>query len=383
MDGKSIDEIVTELDSCFEIDAHEITLDITNFLNELEEMGVCLKKGQLDLTQGKNVISVAIIHIIQNCNSKCIMCDCWKTKGQIQTSRSDLHPLFTKLKMMGMRSIMLTGGEPLLHPEINEIIDDLNQLNISIDLNTNAIDISKMMPSSWNKISKIVVSIDASNKEDHVKIRGDYNFDKIWSNILWIRKNTQNVSIGVRTTINRFNAFNLISIIDKALDIGVDHFGFSPLDVNSDSFARKKIKEGNDNPTSDKLLPTKEEITIFLKKFNRESELYKRIDYLFGEGRSQWSVSDFSSCFNHYMRLHHQKNSSETDCNPCLFPRVSMVLDYNGDLKGCFYSAPFGHIKNLKDVNWTYQNRTQGMIESGICSDCRGKLFCGVNVNEL
>lgn len=60
---------------------------------------------------------------------------------------------------------------------------------------------------------------------------------------------------------------------------------------------------------------------------------------------------------------------------PCSFPYVSMVLDYNGDLKNCFYSRAFGNLYHLDSADWTFKSLSE-LKENGNCKTCRGKIFC-------
>ncbi|MCL2611118.1 MAG: radical SAM protein, partial [Defluviitaleaceae bacterium] len=118
-----------------------------------------------------------IVHIIQNCNSPCTMCDCWKTKNSIFHTAESLDSVFRKLSNLGATSIMISGGEPLLHKELDTIIDKVHGYHMAVQLNSNGILLDKRA-SLYNKnIEALVVSMEGFNRDDYKTIRGTDKFE--------------------------------------------------------------------------------------------------------------------------------------------------------------------------------------------------------------
>lgn len=75
---------------------------------------------------------------------------------------------------MGLRSVKLSGGEPLLHPDIYRVLEYLYNSNIDIIIETNGTLCTKEMVQLLGrfKIRLVSVSLDSSIPESHDSIRG-------------------------------------------------------------------------------------------------------------------------------------------------------------------------------------------------------------------
>ena len=76
--GYSLEYIIKQYSDFFNIDLEKSEVLITDFLKELQTLDVNpYHKSGITKT-----LHTPIVHIIQNCNSPCVMCDCWKTRGK-------------------------------------------------------------------------------------------------------------------------------------------------------------------------------------------------------------------------------------------------------------------------------------------------------------
>lgn len=215
---------------------------IKDFYNEISELNLELTPAVLE--KGAFCLHTPIVHIIQNCNSPCIMCDCWKTKEKTLHSRISLYPIHRKLKELGARGIMISGGEPLLHPELELILKDLKEIGLEIYLNTNGFLIKKNL--SWLKkleIEELVISMDGLNSDDYKSVRGIDRFNQVCDNIKLFKKENPNTRIIIRTTLTKHTINHLDELISFAKSNSIDHIGFSPLDVSSSSFLDLKHRK--------------------------------------------------------------------------------------------------------------------------------------------
>lgn len=91
----------------------------------------------------------AIISVTLNCNSRCSMCDIWKNNIQNELLPIDYFKLPDSLK-----DINITGGEPFLRPDIEEIINNIKKAcpRARLIINTNG-----FLPQNIeNKIKRIL-----------------------------------------------------------------------------------------------------------------------------------------------------------------------------------------------------------------------------------
>jgi len=102
------------------------------------------------------------INVTRKCNKKCRFC--YIKRKNINIKRSVLRKVIKKYQP---EEVILTGGEPLLHPEIFEIIQDIkNQKIQNIALFTNCLTLNKKI---INRLKKLKVRIQASYPQHNLK----------------------------------------------------------------------------------------------------------------------------------------------------------------------------------------------------------------------
>jgi MoaA/NifB/PqqE/SkfB family radical SAM enzyme len=83
--------------------------------------------------------------------------------------------------------IVITGGEPLKHPQFSEVIERINGLRFKdVALNTNGYDVDRFLPEIAKSIRTLIFSLDTldPDKADAWFGRGKGVFEKIRSNII-------------------------------------------------------------------------------------------------------------------------------------------------------------------------------------------------------
>lgn len=85
------------------------------------------KEGNLDY------MSIALLGA---CNMKCIFCYVDGDRAGIWTPE-ELKPIFEEAHDLGMRKIQLSGGEPLIYPHLEPVLEHLSGLEVDILMATN------------------------------------------------------------------------------------------------------------------------------------------------------------------------------------------------------------------------------------------------------
>lgn len=118
-------------------------------------------------------------YLTEGCNLKCR--HCWiepKYQSKKSTSTSlDLgcfQSVIEQAKPLGLSGVKLTGGEPLLHPQIHEILGLIRREDLQLTVETNGIpctpELARMMASCKNPF--ISVSLDGPDPQTHEWVRG-------------------------------------------------------------------------------------------------------------------------------------------------------------------------------------------------------------------
>src|ERR1700720_41813 len=64
----------------------------------------------------------AHIKLTENCQARCISCDYWKTRWQDHISTGRAIQLLNECSTAGIRTLRLTGGEPLLRKDMFQVL---------------------------------------------------------------------------------------------------------------------------------------------------------------------------------------------------------------------------------------------------------------------
>lgn len=117
-------------------------------------------------------------YITTKCNARCVFCDIYK-KRSTDASLKNITANLRDLKKIGVSFIDFTGGEPLLHPRIKDILELAKNMGFITTVTTNCI----LYPKRANEIKGLVdllhFSLDSPLKKEHDRLRGVKCYDKV------------------------------------------------------------------------------------------------------------------------------------------------------------------------------------------------------------
>lgn len=371
-ESKDVHSIAKEMVSLYGISIEEASIDTAEMVKQFKDMGIESVAARIFNPH------TVILHIIQNCNSPCQLCDCWKTKEKVRHSYEELLPLLGWLSKKENKNIMVSGGEPLLHPEVQQICTEINALGMRVLLNTNGLLIHKAKWINSEIVSEVVVSMDGYDSNSYKMIRGIDGYERVLRNIADLKQSDPELTISFRLILNKINLFNLPEIFAQAKELGVTRVGVSPLDISSSSFGRSTMNQERISKLQNQFLPSHAEIDQFRSML--QGELGELIEKYYVEGLSDWSKEDYLRCLEYYEGTLNQIQTNNSDV--CLFPVNSMVIDYDGSLKPCFYSKSVADISTPEKYDEGYSQQIESMKTSGQCNNCRGKVFCDVRISS-
>ena len=146
--------------------------------------------------EGRLAGQLAYFIRFKGCNLSCSYCDTsWANREDTEYSQMSARKIYETVKLSGITNVTLTGGEPLLQPGINELIQLLlsdEKLNVEIETNGSldlketaglaasgrrpAFTMDYKLPSSGMEIMMLVSNFDLLTDQDCVKfVAGDRN----------------------------------------------------------------------------------------------------------------------------------------------------------------------------------------------------------------
>src|ERR1051325_9621643 len=75
--------------------------------------------------------------VFYGCNLKCEMCNHWRETREAPVSAGRFNDTIRELAELGTRKLHISGGEPMLRPQIPEFVDLASSLGIKVTMTTN------------------------------------------------------------------------------------------------------------------------------------------------------------------------------------------------------------------------------------------------------
>jgi len=76
-------------------------------------------------------LPLVTLYLTERCNSRCVTCDYWRT-GRADMSLDSVTRLLPSLAQLRTRMVLISGGEPLIHPEWAEIAQTLRASGLQL-----------------------------------------------------------------------------------------------------------------------------------------------------------------------------------------------------------------------------------------------------------
>jgi len=187
---------------------------------------------------------VVIWNLIRRCNLNCKHCYALSADtdfiGELPTDK--VYSVMDDLKRFGVPVLILSGGEPLLRPDIFEVSCHAKAMGFYVGLSTNGTLIGEHNIESIANVGYDYVGISLDGIGDtHDKFRRKEGaFEASLHGIRLCRQ--EGIKVGIRFTMTLDNAFELPDLLKLAEDEGVDKFYLSHLNYAG---------RGNTNRASD------------------------------------------------------------------------------------------------------------------------------------
>ena len=125
-------------------------------------------------------------YLTYRCNAYCDFChfgdhDTFRDTKHAKTEEvlRNLHAL----RALGVRFVDLTGGEPLLHPDIADIAAETRRLGMKSSITTNGLLYPKRAAELAGKVDLLHFSLDSADARQHDAMRGVACYDKVIESI--------------------------------------------------------------------------------------------------------------------------------------------------------------------------------------------------------
>jgi len=267
-------------------------------------------------------LPLVTLYLTERCNSRCVTCDYWR-HGRLDMNLAQVSRLLSSLRDLETRVVLLSGGEPLLNPEWEEIVRVLKTNGLKVWLLTSGLSLAKHARRAAQLLDALTVSLDGTNPETYAAIRGLDAFDKVCEGIRAAAD--CGMKVGVRVTLQRANYRQLDAFVELAQQVGAHSVSFLAVDVaNPHAFGRT-----DDFVTDLALRP--EDLPVFEQLLG---ELERRRAEDFRRGFIAESPVKLRRIHQYFAALHGMAAYPTVTCNA---PEFSAVVGVQGRVQPCFF----------------------------------------------
>jgi MoaA/NifB/PqqE/SkfB family radical SAM enzyme len=320
-------------------------------------------------------LPILILNVHSRCNCRCVMCDIWKRESNDQIHAQDMERHRTSLEKLGVRQVVLTGGEPLLHNDLAPLCHFFREQNIHLTLLSTGLLLHKRAEEVATLFDDVIISLDGP-REIHDAIRrisGAY--DLIQKGIAAVRHHNPAMLITCRTTVQKANHRHLCKTVDAARALGFDSISFLAADLTSEAFNRPLIWPGE----------KQSEIGLNLEETVALEEEIERLILEYQAGIDYKYIAESAVKLRKISRRFREHLGHLSPQAPiCNAPWVSAVVEIDGSVRPCFFHRPIGNIASstLEEVvNGDSAQNFRNSLDIETNPTCK-RCVCSLNYRE-
>lgn len=266
------------------------------------------------------------------------MCDIWKRRDGRELHPADLDRHRESIRGLGVKRVVLTGGEPLLNRELDAICGFFRNLGVRVTLLTTGILLEKKADIVAKGFDDIIISVDGpADVHDRIR-RTPGAFQAIQRGVLEMRERRPGIPISCRTTVQSLNHIHLRATVSAAKFLGLTSISFLPTDLSSTAFNREvlwsKERQNEIALSPAELIELEEEIELLIQVHQED------IDKGF-IAESNEKLRRIGTRFREHVEGIQSKSPI------CNAPWVSAVVEVDGSIRPCFFHEKIGDASKM------------------------------------
>jgi MoaA/NifB/PqqE/SkfB family radical SAM enzyme len=266
------------------------------------------------------------------------MCDIWKRKEGREFHAADLERHRESIRTLGVKHVVLTGGEPLLNRELDAICGFFRDLGLRVTLLTTGLLLQKKANIVASGFDDIIISIDGP-PDVHNRIRRVSGaFQTIQKGVMEVRVRQPRIPISCRTTVQKLNRTHLRATVSAARFLGLDRISFLAADVSSAAFNREE-----------RWAPERQnEIALSRAELSELEEEIELMIQTHQEDIDQGFIVESNAKLRRIATGFRERIEGTPPKAPiCNAPWVSTVIEVDGSVRPCFFHPSIGNAHQL------------------------------------
>lgn len=178
--------------------------------------------------------------ITSRCQYDCSYC--YRKKGNKELGICKLRKIFALFEKKGVKAVVLTGGEPTLHNDFKEILEEIKKRNMKVFLDTHGAFFFKYREHIDKYVDILGLPIDSATADKSYRSRE--NFDTIIRILEYYKDKEKRPELRIGTVITRENINELEGIAELLKKYKIDSwkiYQFVPRGTNA-TINREKLE---------------------------------------------------------------------------------------------------------------------------------------------
>jgi len=282
--------------------------------------------------RGARRLELLVLLVSDRCDQKCAHCQIWMghAGGAPSLSLDERLGVVEEALAAGARGFLLTGGEPLLSPQIWPLGRRIKAAGAALMLATNGMLLERYAEEVADLFDEVYLSLDGASASTHDAVRGVAAFARLAAGVAALRQASTRVRLVARSTLHAGNLHEFLRIVGAARRLGVQHVSFLPIDASSTAF-------GGDASARRALLPSLEQVEAFeaaVDGFEASAEA--------ADGFVLEPASKLRRLARHLRASAGETGFERPECDA---PLWSSVVEADGALRPCFFHEPVGNVR--------------------------------------
>lgn len=183
-----------------------------------------------------------ILDITHRCNLQCNICEIRKDKPIQEFTTQEVKALISQASEWGVKEFVLSGGEPMVRPDIFELLESVKEKKYRLGILTNGISLDKdyierLLPYLTSGTLSLSISLDALTPRIHDDIRGMRGcFEKTFralKKLSELKGDYPSINFNVISIILNENFEELLLLANVLKSLNVNSIQFQPLLANN------------------------------------------------------------------------------------------------------------------------------------------------------
>ena len=281
-------------------------------------------------------LPILILFPHSRCNCRCLMCDIWRVSTKSEIAPVDVARWTDEWRRLGVRRVVLSGGEALLHSQLWELCDHLRTADIGITILTTGLRLKHQAAELVRRCDDIIVSLDGPQPIHDLIRNVPRAHERMAEGIAEAKRIDPAISVSGRCTVQRSNYHCLRATVCAARARGLDRISFLAADVSSQAFNR--AEEWNDERIGDVALTAEDLPRLALELDALETEHASD----FASGYIAESPAKLRRRLDQYFKA--LRGDGDFAANSCNAPWVSSVIEADGTVRPCFFQPALGNM---------------------------------------